>query len=210
MAESKATIPHFQIQAEATVDALLDLRAQLKREKTLHPVPSINDLIVKAAGLALREFPLANGTFRDGSFELHEQVNVGIAVAARDALVVPVISAADSRPIAEISTEARRLAERVRDGSVTPPELAGGTFTVSNLEMFGMSAIFPVINPGQGAILGVGASRGVAVIRDGELAEQQLLTLTLSCDHRILYGAEAAQFLGRIVGLLERPLQLLL
>jgi pyruvate dehydrogenase E2 component (dihydrolipoamide acetyltransferase) len=210
MAEAKATIPHFQVQTEVHADALLALRAQMRDEATVDPVPSVNDLIVKASALALREFPLANGSFRDDRFELYERINIGIAVAAEEALVVPVITDADTRPLAAIAVESRRLADRVREGSVTPAELVGGTFTVSNLGMFGMTAIYPVINPGQAAILGVGASRAVPVVRGTELSEQQLITLTLSCDHRILYGVEAARFLKRVATILERPLQLLL
>jgi pyruvate dehydrogenase E2 component (dihydrolipoamide acetyltransferase) len=174
-------------------------------------VPSVNDLIVKASALALREHPLANGSYRDdGRFELHRLVNVGIAVAAADALVVPTISDADTRSLGSIAAEARRLAERVREGSITPPELSGGTFTVSNLGMFGMTAITPVINVPQAAILGVGASRAVLARVDGAIAERQLMTLTLTCDHRILYGADAARFLSRIRELLEQPLALAL
>jgi pyruvate dehydrogenase E2 component (dihydrolipoamide acetyltransferase) len=141
---------------------------------------------------------------------LHEAVNVGIAVAAPDALVVPTITDADRRPVREIATESRRLAERVRDGTITPPELSGATFTVSNLGMYGMTAIAPVINPPQAAILGVGAARAVPAVDDGRLIERRLMTLTLSCDHRILYGADAAIFLSDIREALEHPLRLLL
>jgi pyruvate dehydrogenase E2 component (dihydrolipoamide acetyltransferase) len=136
-------------------------------------------------------------------------VNVGIAVAAQDALVVPTITDADTRSLGAIAREARRLAERVRAGTITPPELSGGTFTVSNLGMFGMTAISPVINLPQAAILGVGATRPVLAREEGEIVERQLMTLTLTCDHRILYGADAARFLATIRDLLEQPLRLL-
>jgi pyruvate dehydrogenase E2 component (dihydrolipoamide acetyltransferase) len=211
MAEAKATIPHFQVQAEAHVDGLLALRARLKQE--IGPervVPSLNDFIVKACALALRRHPRANGSYRDGAFELHPRINVGVAVATDDALIVPTILDADERSLGEIASESRRLAERVRDGSISPPELSNATFTVSNLGMFGMTAITPVINPPQAAILGVGAARRLPALIDGELAERSLLTLTLSCDHRILYGADAARFLGEITRQLETPLRLVL
>jgi pyruvate dehydrogenase E2 component (dihydrolipoamide acetyltransferase) len=211
MSESKATIPHFQVQTEARVDTLLDLRAELKataREDQI--VPSVNDFLVKAAALALRRHPRANGSYRDGRFVLHERVNVGVAVAAEEALIVPTIFDADRRSVGEIAAEARRLTERVRAGRVTPPELSGATFTVSNLGMFGMTAITPVINPPQAAILGVGAPRELPALDDGRLVSRQLLTLTLSCDHRILYGADAARLLSRIRAELERPLALML
>jgi pyruvate dehydrogenase E2 component (dihydrolipoamide acetyltransferase) len=212
MSEAKATIPEFQVQTEAQVDALLALRSELKSELADDQslIPSVNDFIVKACALALRRHPRANGSYRDGHFELHERVNVGIAVATDDALVVPTITDADQRPLSSIAAEARRLAVRVREGTVTPPELSGATFTVSNLGMYGMSAITPVINPPQAAILGVGAARGVAAVVDDELVTRHLLTLTLSCDHRILYGADAAQFLSDIRDGLEAPLGLLL
>ena len=209
MSESKATIPHFQVQAEADVGRALAMRAELDEQGVLDPVPSINDIVVKASALALRDYPLVNGAFSDEHFVLHGRVHIGIAVAAQDALVVPVIADADSRPLGDIAREARRLAGAVRNGSLTPPELAGGTFTVSNLGMFGVSAIYPVINPGQAAILGVGATRSQLALSDGAVVERTMMTLTLSCDHRILYGAEASSFLRRIIDLLEAPLGLL-
>jgi pyruvate dehydrogenase E2 component (dihydrolipoamide acetyltransferase) len=211
MAESKATIPHFQVQTEAEFDALLTLRAQLKAQAGEDQlVPSVNDFIVKACALALREHPRANGSYRDDGFQLHERVNIGVAVAAAEALIVPTISDADRLSIADIATESRRLAERVRDAKITPPELSGATFTVSNLGMYGMTAITPVINPPQAAILGVGAARRLPELVDGQLVQRHLLTLTLSCDHRILYGADAARFLTAIRENLESPLRLML
>jgi pyruvate dehydrogenase E2 component (dihydrolipoamide acetyltransferase) len=208
MSEAKATIPHFQVETEARMDAAIALRAELKKAAQGDPVPSFNDLIVRAAALALRDHPKANGSYRDGGFELRERINVGIAVAADDALVVPTIFDADRKSLGEIGRDSRRLVARVRAGEVTPPELAGGTFTVSNLGMFGMTAINPVINPPQAAILGVGRTR--SLLRrdaDGEIEDVSLMTLTLSCDHRILYGAEAAEFLNAIRERLETPLR---
>ena len=208
MAEAKATIPHFQVQTDVAMDAAIAFRAELKA--TGLDAPSFNDLIVKAAALALREHPLANGSYRDGRFEQYARINVGIAVAADGALVVPTIFDADEKSLGAIAAEARRLAGRVRDQTVSPPELGGATFTVSNLGMYGMTAITPVINAPQAAILGVGAMRAVLARVDGEIVDRQLMTLTLSCDHRILYGAEAAQFLSDIRALLEQPLRLAL
>jgi pyruvate dehydrogenase E2 component (dihydrolipoamide acetyltransferase) len=212
MAEAKATVPEFQVQTEVAMDAALALRAKLKAAVGEGGVvPSVNDLIVKASALALRAHPRANGSYRDGRFELHPRVNVGIAVAAPEALVVPTITDADTRSLGSIAAEARRLAARVRENSITPPELSGGTFTVSNLGMYGMTAISPVINLPQAAILGVGAARAtLARGEDGEIVERRLMTLTLTCDHRILYGADAARFLAAIRELLEQPLRLAL
>ena len=208
MAEAKATIPEFQVQTEVEMTAAVAFRAQLKELAGAQgePAPSLNDLIVKACALCLRRHPRANGSYVDGAFELHERVNVGVAVAAQDALVVPVIHDADVKTLGQIAATGRRLAESVRAGTITPPELSGATFTVSNLGMYGMTAITPVINPPQAAILGVGAIRDVlARGADGEIVDRKLLTLTLSCDHRILYGADAAQFLAAIKQLLESP-----
>lgn len=211
MAESKSTIPHFQVQTEVSMDAALALRQELKAVAVdAHPVPSVNDLIVKAAAIALRSHPLANGSYKDGAFELHEEINVGVAVAAEGALVVPVIRNADIKSLGQIATDTRRLAAAVRDQTISPRDLSGGTFTVSNLGMFGMTAITPVINPPEAAILGVGATRATLARVDGEIVDRSLLTLTLSCDHRILYGADAARFLAEIRDLLEAPLRLAL
>jgi pyruvate dehydrogenase E2 component (dihydrolipoamide acetyltransferase) len=208
MAEAKATVPHFQVQTEVEMTAALQFRAQLKaiaaaREQA---APSLNDLIVKACALALRSFPRANGSYLDGGFTLHARVNVGVAVAAQDALIVPVVHDADTRTLGEIATVTRELAAAVRDGTVTAPQLSGATFTVSNLGMFGMTAITPVIDPPQAAILGVGTIRD-ALGRDaqGAIVDRRLLTLTLSCDHRILYGADAARLLAAVRDLLQAP-----
>ena len=213
MAEAKATIPEFQVQTEVEMSAAVGFRAQLKELAGAQdvPAPSLNDLIVKACALCLRRHPRANGSYVDGAFELHDHVNVGVAVAADDALVVPVIPDADFKTLGQLATLSRHLAESVRTGTITPPELSGATFTVSNLGMYGMTAITPVINPPQAAILGVGAIRDVlARGADGEIVDRKLLTLTLSCDHRILYGADAAQFLAAIKQLLESPASLAL
>jgi pyruvate dehydrogenase E2 component (dihydrolipoamide acetyltransferase) len=210
MAESKATIPHFQVQSEVAMDAAIALRAELKASVNGDAAPSLNDLIVKACALALRQHPAANGSYVDGGFELHGRVNIGVAVAAEDALVVPVVKDADTKSLGSIARETRRLAERVRTGEISPPELSGGTFTVSNLGMFGMTAITPVINPPQAAILGVGALRETLARVDGEIVDRTLMTLTLSCDHRILYGADAAWLLADVRTLLETPLGLAL
>jgi pyruvate dehydrogenase E2 component (dihydrolipoamide acetyltransferase) len=211
MAESKATAPHFYLQSEIDMSAAVEARGRLK---ALTPegevVPSFNDMVVKACALALREHPLANGSYKDGRFELYSRVNVGVAVAAQDALVVPTVFDADKKGLREIAGDARRLAGRVRDGSITPPELSGGTFTVSNLGMYGVSNFSAVINAPQAAILAVGAITEKPVVRDGQIVTAHLLGVTLACDHRILYGAPAAEFLARIRALLEEPLSLAL
>jgi pyruvate dehydrogenase E2 component (dihydrolipoamide acetyltransferase) len=211
MAESKATAPHFYLEAEVDMSRAVEARRRLKDAAGEGDVvPSFNDMIVKASALALRERPRANGAYRDGRFELYSRVNVGVAVAARDALVVPTIFDADRKGLRQIAAESRALAQRVRGGQITPPELSGATFTVSNLGMYGIDSFAAVINPPQAAILAVGAIVERPAVREGEITTAQLMRVNLACDHRILYGSEGAEFLARIRTLLEEPLGLAL
>jgi len=211
MAESKATAPDFVLNIDVDMEQAVELRKQIKAAAPEgQAVPSYNDFVIKASALALRDYPRANGSYRDGRFELYSRVNVGVAVAGQDALVVPTVFDADSKSLGRIAAEARALAERVRSGAITPPELSSGTFTVSNLGMYGIQSFSAVINPPQAAILAVGAMAPTPVVRDGEVVVRNILRLTLACDHRILYGAEAAVFLGRIRERLENPLLLAL
>lgn len=209
MAESRAVVPAFTLRATIDMHECALLRTSLKAAGA-EVVPSINDLVVKAAAVALREHPTANGAYRDGHFERYSRVNVGIAVAAQGALVVPTIFDADRKGLAEIAGETRRLAERVRSGEITPPELSGGTFTVSNLGMFGVRSFEAVINPPQAAILAVGELEARAVVRERSVVIREQLDVELSCDHRILYGAEGAALLARISEILEAPMRLTL
>ena len=217
MAESKATIPDFTLLIDVDMEECVKLRAQLKQisQHERDPgapgaaeqlkAPTYNDMVVKACALALREHPTANGSYRDGRLQLHSRVNVGVAVAAENALVVPTVFDADEKSLGEIARETHTLADRVRTAAITPPELGGGTFTVSNLGMYGVKSFTAIVNPPQAGILSVGALAPRAVVYEGELAARNTMTLTLACDHRILYGAEAAQFLARIRELLETP-----
>jgi pyruvate dehydrogenase E2 component (dihydrolipoamide acetyltransferase) len=229
MAESKATIPDFSLQAEIDMERCVELRAELKR---LSPeeAPTYNDMVVKACALALHEHPRANGSYRDGRLQLHARVNVGVAVAVSadgdveasgtagmaGSLVVPTVFDAALKSLGEIARETRALAERVRAGTITPPELGGGTFTVSNLGMYGIRSFSAIVNPPQAAILSVGslALRAVALAGgadgDGEIVARHTMAVTLVCDHRILYGADAARFLARVRELLEEPAALTL
>jgi pyruvate dehydrogenase E2 component (dihydrolipoamide acetyltransferase) len=209
MAEANATIPQFEVQTEVTMDGAIALRSQLTQLSDLDP-PSYNDLVIKACALALARHPRVNASYREDRFELHSRVNVGFAVAVDDALIVPTVSGADTKSLTVIAQETRRLAARVRSGEITPPELSDATFTVSNLGMLGMTAIRPIVNPPQVAILGVGAMRSVLARVDGQIVDRTLMTLTLTSDHRILYGADAARFLADVQSLLESPLRLML
>jgi len=209
MAESKATVPDFSLELDVDMTLCIELRERLKEQTDA--APSFNDMVVKAAASALREHPRVNGAYRDGHFELYSRINLGVAVAAQDALVVPVIPDADQKSLGEISRHTRRLVERVRDGEITPPELSGGTFTVSNLGMYGIERFSAIVNAPQAAILTVGAMMKKPAVDDrGRVLARDLMTLTLVCDHRILYGADGAEFLARVRALLQQPLSLAL
>src|SRR6516165_439007 len=217
MAESKATIPHFALEAEVDMDECVALREELKRVAGEGEViPTYNDMVVKASALALRTHPRANSSYRDGRVQLHSRINVGVAVATEaegpqgGTLIVPTVFDAERKALGEIARETRVLAARVRDGSITPPELSGGTFTVSNLGMFGVKRFTAIINPPQAAILSVGMVRQMPVARDRGILLRHTMSLTLACDHRILYGADAARFLAHTRELLERPAALTL
>jgi len=217
MAESKATIPHFALEAEVDMDECMALREELKRVAGEGEViPTYNDMVVKACALALRTHPRANSSYRDGRVQLHSRINVGVAVATEaegpqgGTLIVPTVFDAERKALGEIARETRALAARVRDGSITPPELSGGTFTVSNLGMFGVKSFTAIINPPQAAILSVGMVRQLPVARDRGILLSHTMSLTLACDHRILYGADAARFLAHTRELLERPAALTL
>lgn len=211
MSESKATAPHFYLTTEVDMSACVSSRKRLKdRAAEDAVVPSFNDMVVKACAIALGEHPKANGSYRDGRFELYSRVNVGVAVAGEGILVVPTIFDADTKGLTRIATESRQLAGKVRDGSITPPELSGATFSVSNLGMYGITEFDAVINTPQAAILAIGAIVERPVVREGEIVPGNVMSMTLSCDHRILYGAEGAEFLARVRELLEEPLSLAL
>jgi pyruvate dehydrogenase E2 component (dihydrolipoamide acetyltransferase) len=197
VAEAKAIVPEFTIAAEVDMEAAVAVHAQ--REATY------TDLIVKAAALALREVPRANGAYRDGRFELYGRVNVGVAVSGENGLFFPTIFDADEKDLATIGSELRGLAERARAGVITSPEVSGGTFTVSNLGMHGVTELEPVINHPQAAALAAGAIRRLPRVVDDAIVPRHVLALTLVCDHRILYGTDAARFLARIRHHLEDP-----
>jgi pyruvate dehydrogenase E2 component (dihydrolipoamide acetyltransferase) len=211
MAESKATAPHFYLTSEVDMSAAVAARARIKEiSADGEVVPSFNDMIVKACAIALKKFPRANGSYKDGRFELYSRVNVGIAVAASEALVVPTIFDADRKGLREIAADARGLAGKVRDGSITPPELSGGTFSVSNLGMYGIKSFEAIVNSPQAGILAVGEIADRPVVKDGEIVPGKVMEMTLSCDHRILYGADGAEFLAEVRRLLEEPIGLAL
>ncbi|MCB0871264.1 MAG: 2-oxo acid dehydrogenase subunit E2 [Solirubrobacterales bacterium] len=202
IAESKATIPHIYIQVEADVTALVRRRAALRDGGD---APTVNDLVIKAAALALRNHPRVNGTYRDGGLQLHSRINIGVAVDTEDGSITPVITDADLKELDEIASEVRRLSSRARSGEITPPEQAGATFSISNLGMLGVNSSQPIVNPGQAAKLAVGVINSQPVVRGGEVVPGDVMTLDLSCDHRVLHGGEGARFLTEVKTNLENP-----
>jgi pyruvate dehydrogenase E2 component (dihydrolipoamide acetyltransferase) len=209
MVESRATMPDFTLTTEVDMESAVALRAQLA-ELGSQRTPSLGDLVIKACGLALREHPRVNSSYRDGTLQRYGRVNIGVAVAAPGALLVPTVFDADSKQLSQIAIETITLAERGRAGKLTPPELGGATFTVSNLGMFGVTQFTAVLNPPQAAILAVGSVQQRAVVHNGNLMARHCMNLTLSCDHRVLYGADAAAFLASVRVCLEQPLRLVL
>jgi pyruvate dehydrogenase E2 component (dihydrolipoamide acetyltransferase) len=205
MAETTATVPHFRLSADVDFGEVLRLRSRL-RTAVGDAAPTVNDIVVALAGRALREHPAVNSTFAGDAIERHERVNVGIAVARPGALLVPVVRDADRRSLGEIARETAELIERVRTSTSTPADLQDGTFTVSNLGMYGISAFDSIVNAPEAAILSVGAAQPRALVDEaGAVSSRPYATITLACDHRAVYGADGAAFLARLRALLESP-----
>ena len=207
MTESRGTVPEFALEVEVDMGGVLEMRRELTA--LAEPGPSLNDIIVKACALALRRHPRANGSFSGERFVLHPRVNVAVAVAVEGSLLTPVIRDADARSLGDIARGTRGLIQRARAGELTPAELDGATFTISNLGMFGIDRFEGIINAPQAAILCVGAVRDRPAARDGEVVIRPIASMTLAADHRILYGADAAAFLVDVQGFLEHPLRMM-
>ncbi len=204
-----AKVPHFHLTAAVDAGALLDLRRQLNQQVFTGDLRcSVTDLLVRAVALTLAGHREVNSSWAGDRLIRHAHVNVGIAVALDDGLIVPVLRDADHKPLAAIAAEVHELSDRARAGRLTPAEFTGGTFTISNLGTFGIEHFTAVINPPEAAILAVGSARDEAVVRDGGVAVQPVMRLTMTSDHRVLDGAVSAAFLRGLVQLLEQPLRL--
>jgi pyruvate dehydrogenase E2 component (dihydrolipoamide acetyltransferase) len=208
LTESKATIPHFYLAADIRMDALMALRAQVNAAAPRKI--SVNDLIVKAVAGALRDMPDMNVSWTDSALRRYAQADIAVAVATDSGLITPVLRAADSKPISGISAEIADLAARARSGKLALHEYQGGSFTISNLGMFGVRDFTAIINPPQAAILAVGATSARPVVVDGALVAASVMTVTLSVDHRAIDGALAAQWLALLQRNLENPLSILI
>ena len=209
LTESQA-VPHFFLTTVAEVDRLIALRADVNQGLADQGIKvSINDFIVKAVAIALRLHPEANASFNGDSILRHRRVNIGVAVATDAGLLVPVVKDADLKSLSAIGSEVVALAGRARDGKLSIDEMTGGTFSVSNLGMFGIDEFTAMLNPPEAGILAVGAASPVPALRDGDLVEVQKLKLTLTVDHRAMDGATGAAFLRDLTAILEQPLRIL-
>ena len=210
LSHSKQTAPHFYLTVDCEIDNLLAARKTMNNMAPEGVKISVNDMIVRAAAQALMQVPDVNGAYEDEGCRYFADADICIAVALDGGLVTPVIPAAQSKGLAEISQISKELASQARDGTLPPSAYAGGTFTISNLGMFGIREFAAVINPPQGAILAVGAGEQRPVVKNGELAVATVMSVTLSADHRIVDGALGAQWMQVFKGLIENPMAMLL
>lgn len=210
MVESKTTVPHFYVTSEVAMDEAMRLREMINRAQagTQSKDVTVNSLIVRAVALALESFPDANGSFRGDVFELYADINVGVAVAIEKGLVVPVVRQANKKGIREIDREVRELATKAREGKLTPADMQGGTFSISNLGPWDVEEFQAIVDPPQAGILAVGTVKDKPVVVDGQLGIGKRMRITLSADHRILYGVPGAKFLQEVKRLLEHPILL--
>ncbi len=211
MTESKQQAPHFYITVEVDMEAAVALRQQLNALLPEEEKISINDLVIKGSAIALRQFPRLNASLAGDEIHLHRRVNIGIAVALDNGLVTLVVKDCDQKSLSQIASETRAMVTRAREGRFQADDMVGGTFTISNLGMYGVEDFAAIINPPQAAILAVSAVRRVPVVDDaGQLAVGTRMKMTLSADHRVTDGAEAALFLQALKAALEQPMRLLL
>ena len=208
LSESKQTVPHFYLTVDCEIDDLLVARKRINEEHGLKI--SVNDIVIKAAAMALKKVPAANASWDEEGILLYDHADVSVAVATPAGLITPIVKAAENKGLETISAEMKDLAGRAREGKLKPEEFQGGTFTVSNLGMFGIREFAAIINPPQGCILAIGAGEERAVVRDGQLAVATVMSCTLSVDHRVVDGAVGAQFMATFKRLIENPLAMLL
>ena len=213
LAESKRDAPHFYLTVDCEIDALLTARKALNERSPegegAYKI-SVNDFVIRAAALALRDVPAANASWTDAAIRVYRGVDVSVAVAIPDGLITPIVRGADQKGLATISNEMKDLAKRAREGKLSPEEFQGGTFSISNLGMFGIKEFAAVINPPQGAILAVGAGEQRAVVKENALSIATVMSCTLSIDHRVVDGSVGATFLGVFKKYVEEPLSMLL
>ena len=211
MAESKSTVPEFAVTVEARVDQAVAMRQQLKDNVPGAEKVTMTDFLVRACALALRKFPEVNSSWVDGKFQRKRSVNIGLAVAPSQGmgLLVPVVHDADTKDVIQISIESRQVIERARSGRPAEGDLSGATFSISNLGMYGVDEFVAIINPPEAAIIAVGAIKDAPVVENNQVVVGKVMRMTLSVDHRVFYGATAAQFMAEVKRLIENPVTLL-
>ncbi|MBO0708488.1 MAG: 2-oxo acid dehydrogenase subunit E2, partial [Candidatus Dormibacteraeota bacterium] len=212
MALSRSTVPSFFVTVEARVDDLVKLRRQLKDSVPAAERVTVTDFLTRAVAIALTRFPEVNASWVEDHFERKRAVNIGIAVPPAEGmgLLVPVVHDCDQKDVIQISLDTRQAIERSRAGRPSDADLSGGTFSISNLGMYGVEEFEAIINPPESAILAVGRIKEVPLVENGQVVIGSVMRMTLSCDHRVFYGQTAAQFLGEVRSLLEKPLVLAL
>ncbi|MGF7205511.1 pyruvate dehydrogenase E2 component (dihydrolipoamide acetyltransferase) [Skermanella aerolata] len=209
LTEAKQTVPHFYLTIDLQIDQLLKTRAELNGRSDEYKL-SVNDFVIRATALALKKVPAANAAWTDDAILQYENADISVAVATPTGLITPIIKAAETKGLVEISNAMKDLAKRARDGKLKPEEFQGGTFSISNLGMFGVRDFGAIINPPQGCILAVGAGEQRPIVKDGALAVATVMSCTLSVDHRVVDGAVGAEFLAVFKKLIEDPLSMLL
>ncbi len=210
LTESKQSVPHFYLSVDVGMDRLMDLRAQLNEAADGAFRLSVNDFIVKAVAKGLVDVPAANASWTDSHTLMHKHAHISIAVAIEGGLITPVVRFAEQKGMTDISAEVKELAGRAKAGELQPNEYAGGTFSISNLGMFGVKQFSAIVNPPEGAILAVGGTDERAVVENGVVVVKTMMTLTLSCDHRVVDGAVGAEFLAVLKKHIECPAGLLI
>jgi pyruvate dehydrogenase E2 component (dihydrolipoamide acetyltransferase) len=209
LVESKTTVPHFYVTTEIDMAPALALRKQVNETLPEESKVTVNDMIVKAAALALVDFPNLNSSFAGDKIIRHKRINVGSAVAVDNGLLTVVQKNTDSSTLSRIAADNKVMIQRARDGKIKPEDVEGGTFTISNLGVYDVDHFIAIINPPEAAILAIGSARQVPIVVDGALTVGTRMKVTLSADHRVTDGAEAARFLQRVKALLENPLRML-
>ena len=211
LTESFRDVPHFPLTVDCELDKLLAFRKELNERAPEGVKVSVNDILIKASGLALKRVPEANSSWiEDGRIARHKHADVSVAVAIEGGLITPIIKDADAKGLAQISTEMKDLAARARERKLKPEEFQGGTFSLSNLGMFGIKSFASILNPPQGMILSVGAGEERPVVKDGALAKATVMTVTLTCDHRVVDGATGARWAAAFKGFIEDPMTMLM
>jgi pyruvate dehydrogenase E2 component (dihydrolipoamide acetyltransferase) len=208
LAESKFTAPHFYITMKVDMDKVIESRGRMNE---VSPVKiSFNDIVLKAVAVALKQHPAINSSWLGDKIRINHHVNIGVAVAIDDGLLVPVVRFADTKSLSQIAAEVKDLAQRAKNKKLQPADWEGSTFTISNMGMFGVDEFTAIINPPDACILAISSIQAVPVVKNGAVVPGNIMKLTLSCDHRVVDGATGSAFLQTVKSLLEEPLRMMI